>query len=99
MGLRSGLVGECVKDTERTRAELKREPHRRRHLTLRQRQRAFEKRLERGFLAWLGLKAHIKCECNHRSLHSWCNDEPEDRRNRLSMRLARSTFLISFLPC
>src|SRR3984957_12835603 len=99
MGLPTRLVGESVKDAERARAELKREPHGRRRLTLRQRQGAFEKRLEGRFLSRLGFKAYIQCEFYHRSPRCWCNDEPEDRRSRSSMHLARSTFLIVFLPC
>ena len=67
MSLPARLVGESVKDTERARAELKREPEGRRHLTLRQRQSAFEKRLERRFLSRLGFKAYIQCEFYHRS--------------------------------
>src|ERR1700677_1233339 len=99
MGLPACLVGESVKDAERARAELKREPHGRRRLALRQRQGAFEKRLEGRFLSRLGFKAYVQCELHHRSLRCWCNDKPEDRRNGSSMRLARSTFLIVFLPC
>lgn len=72
MGLPAGLVGEGVKDAERARAELKREPHGCRHLALRQQQRAFEKRLEGGFLSRLGFKAYIECEFYHRSPHCRC---------------------------
>src|SRR5271163_719824 len=99
MGLPARLVGESVKDAKRARAELKREPHGRRRLTLRQRQGAFEKRLEGRFLSRLGFKAYIQCEFYHWSPRFWCSDEPEDRKSSPSMHLARSTFLILFLPC
>src|ERR1700733_2187294 len=99
MGLPARLVGEGVKDSERAWAELQREPHGRQSLTLRQRQGTFEKRLERGFLSWLSIKAYIQCEFHHRFLRFWHNDESENRGIRLSARLAKSTFLILFLPC
>src|ERR1700722_15340412 len=99
MGLPTCLAGEGVKDAERARAELKCKPHGRRHLTLRQRQGALEKRLERGFLSWPSFKAYIRCDFHHRSLRFWCNDKPKDMKNVSSARLARSIFLISFLPC
>lgn len=78
MGLPARLVGEGVKDAERAWAELKCKPHGCQHLTLRQRQGAFEKRLERGFLSRFGFKAYVQCKFYHRSLRCWYNDKLEN---------------------
>src|ERR1700677_2092799 len=80
MGLPARLVSEGVKDAKRARAKLKREPQRRRRLTLRQRQGALEERLERSFLSRLGFKAYIQCKFHHGSLRYWRRDEANDRR-------------------